>query len=198
MVYLNNFYFYWMTKLKTYQLGISKVFLKGHPKAGTPTWFREKILCAIMEHDAFFFFSHEYLEAHETTEKKIPAPKYHTCRANYAYWKKIVDNINAGIGVLSLRQWEGKPYNSAKPEFLNLTKVGIQRLRIEIKSDHELRYPVIYIDDHKIDALTLRDLALNDGLEDTYDLINWLGWRDFEGCIIHFLPNFKYTKRLIQ
>lgn len=182
-----------MSRLKTYQLGISKVFMKSHPKAGTPTWFREKILCAIMQEDAFFFFSPEYIEAHENIEKKIPFAKLHTCRENYAYWKKIVDKVNTGIGVLSLRQWEGKPYNSKRPAFLDIKACGIQRLRIQIKSDHELKYPVFYIDDHKIDGLMLCDLAINDGFNDTYDLINWFGWKDFDGCIIHF-TEFRYSK----
>lgn len=57
-----------MSTLKTYVITLSKNFMKGHPKAGQPTNFREKFL------------------------KK---EKIHTIRANYPLWKKRLDEIRA-------------------------------------------------------------------------------------------------------
>lgn len=62
---------------------LSKTFFPQHPKAGEPTGFAEKV-------------------------KK--GTKRHTCRCNYDYWKDRIARLQERNGVLSLRQWSGKPY----------------------------------------------------------------------------------------
>src|SRR5687768_1027535 len=95
-------------KLKTFPIMISRQFLKGHPRAGEETQFKSKIFCK---------------------------SKIHTIRDNYEYWARIAKEVNAGRGVLSLRQWTGSPYNfqcdGSKPkEFLQLPKMGVQKVSI--------------------------------------------------------------------
>ena len=62
---------------------LSKTFFPQHPKAGEPTGFRDKVL---------------------------KGEKRHTCRCNYDYWKKAIAKLKEREGILSLRQWGGKPY----------------------------------------------------------------------------------------
>lgn len=90
--------------MKTYVLTVSKVFLKGHPKAGHPTHFKEQI---------------------STGDKK------HTIRQNYDYWSEVIDQVKAGQAILSVREWTGKPYRSKQEEFLRLDKdsgIGYQEI----------------------------------------------------------------------
>lgn len=122
---------------------ISKYFLKGHPREGEETNFRKLI---------------------------EDGQKIHTIRDNYEWWKKIVDQVNAGEAVLSLRQWEGKPYRSLPKEFMQLTKLGIEKLNPGGN-----------------DWITI---STNDGL----GLADFTNWFDFEKevkAIIHF-TNFRY------
>lgn len=90
--------------MKTYVLTVSKNFMKGHPREGQPTHFRDKI-CG---------------------SKKI-----HTIRLNYGYWNAVAQEINRGKGVLSIRQWAGQPYKSKQIEFLELKKLGIQKFQTD-------------------------------------------------------------------
>lgn len=113
---------------KVYVLMLAKNFLASHPKAGQPTRFNNLIRVGI---------------------------KIHTLRNNYDFWKKRVGNINAGKAVLSIREWEGKPYNSKQTVLYILEKVGIQKLEIT---------PIgLFIDSAESD-LGLKDFAENDGL----------------------------------
>ena len=67
---------------------LSKTFFPQHPKAGEPTGFAEKV-------------------------KK--GTKRHTCRCNYDYWKERIAKVKERGGVLSIRQWQGKPYEKGVP-----------------------------------------------------------------------------------
>ncbi len=62
---------------------LSKTFFSQHPRAGEPTHFAEKVK---------------------------NGTKRHTCRSNYEYWKDRIARLQERSGVLSLRQWSGKPY----------------------------------------------------------------------------------------
>lgn len=146
--------------MKTYVLLVSKKFLAGHPKRGKPTWFKEKLLCGALYYDA----------------------KLHTIRGNFQYWDNIVDEVNAGRAVLSLRQWKGKPYKSKQEEFLQVKKLGIQL--IEIKASKGLSLPKIMVDGKMLQERTMFKLMANDGLSDE-DFMNWFT-EDFIGAIIHF------------
>ena len=68
---------------------LSKTFFPQHPKAGQPTGFREKVL---------------------------KGEKRHTCRCNYDYWKDRIATLKKRHGILSLRQWSGKPYQKGSTQ----------------------------------------------------------------------------------
>lgn len=86
--------------MKCFYIMVSEYFPKGHPKAGCPTDFIQKIQSG---------------------------DKLHTIRLNYHYWKDRIDQINSGSAYLSLRHWSDKPYRSKQVEFKRLHKVGIER-----------------------------------------------------------------------
>jgi len=92
------------SKMKKYIITVSEVFPKTHSNAGEPTQFVRKI-------------------------KNFR--KLHTIRTNYEFWKKRIDEIQAGKAQLHIRTWSGKPYASKQVEHLILGKqdgVGIQKL----------------------------------------------------------------------
>lgn len=144
--------------MKTYVLTLSHTFPKGTLDAGEPTGFKEKLLAG----------------------KKI-----HTIRANYEWWLKRINQIQAGEACLSIRQWSGKPYRSKQVEIARLTKkdgVGIEQVTLP----HIANRPDIFNQFPGLDT--------NDGLTRE----QWLYW--FAGydtkeplAIIHFTP-FRYFK----
>lgn len=159
-------------KLKTYVLTVSRYFPSKHPRKGEDTGFIDKILPAIMG-----------------------APdlrKIHTIRSNYDLWEKRIKEVQEGKAILSLRYWEGKPYNSKQIEFARLDKysgIGIQKLGFE---DNELDNPVIFapFEDDFLDNTEL--MAKNDGLS-LVDLKAWFKGYDLSQpmAIIHF-TSFRY------
>lgn len=93
---------------KTYVLMLAKNFPVSHPKAWSPTGFREKFLSG---------------------------NKLHTIRANFPLWVKRVREVQEGKAVLSIRQWEGRPYLSRQVIIGCLTAesgIGIQKLRFSL------------------------------------------------------------------
>jgi hypothetical protein len=90
-------------KLKTYVITMMVKFPKKGIVVPEPTGFKKKILSG---------------------EKK------HTVRQSYHFWKKRIDEINAGRAVLSVRQWSGRPYNSTQKEIKQFKQgeVGYQRV----------------------------------------------------------------------
>lgn len=138
---------------------LSKTFPKGHLHAGEQTFFKEK----------------------------LGISKLHTIRANYSLWQQRIAEIQAGKGVLSIRQWSGKPYRSKQVEIVMLTAengIGIQRLDI-----FDFMRPA------KVDSsqlVDLTDLANNDGLSFS-DWYHWFRLADVTKpmAIIHF-TNFRY------
>ena len=145
--------------MNTYILMLSKTFPKGHLHAGEQTFFKEK----------------------------LGISKLHTIRANYSLWQQRIAEIQAGKGVLSIRQWSGKPYRSKQVEIVMLTAengIGIQRLDI-----FDFMRPA------KVDSsqlVDLTDLANNDGLSFS-DWYHWFRLADVTKpmAIIHF-TNFRY------
>lgn len=144
------------TKKKTYVLTVSKVFLKGHPRSGQPTNFRQLIL---------------------------EGKKIHTIRAG-DYWRKVAEEVNAGKAVLSVREWIGRPYNSKQEEFLRLEKVGWQGVRIGNIDIGKLITVGTWYGSYLAGEATIEDIAKNDGL--SYDdFWNWFP-KHTNGGIIHF------------
>lgn len=142
---------------------LSKTFLSNHPKAGEQTFFAEKLKAGF---------------------------KIHTCRANYAYWNEKIARLKETNGVLSIRQWIGKPYNSPQIviEDIPSTLIGIQKLSFYESHEYpELMVP--FIDGHYV---PIDQLARKDGLN-KIDFINWFRAYDLSKpmAIIHF-TNFRY------
>lgn len=148
--------------MKTYVITLSKNFMKGHPKAGQPTNFKEKFL---------------------------NGEKIHTIRGNYTLWKKRIKEVQEGKATLSIREWSGKPYNSKQEVIKNLTVadgVGVQMLTFE-----NGKFEAQFIDGNYCYAI-LDTPAKYDGLSfddfrdwfKKYDLSEQM-------VIIHFTP-FRY------
>lgn len=148
-----------MSKLKTYVITLSETFPKGHIHEGLNTDFKSKFLSG---------------------------SKKHTIRGNYPFWKKRIDNINAGKAILSVRQWSGKPYNSKQVILQELTKVGIQKCEIISCKDR-----VDIFIDGRIQIYSIESKIINnDGLTRT-DFISWFYTHLVNGCILHF-TDLKY------
>lgn len=95
------------TDLKTHVLLFAREFMKGHPKAGKQTNFKQKI---------------------------IKAEKIHTIRSNYEYWAPKVQEVAEGKARLSLRYWRGKPYRSKQQEFWEVLphyEPSVQKIEID-------------------------------------------------------------------
>ena len=155
-------------KQKTFVLSVAKHFPQDHPRAGQPTDFRPRII------DAAGYTC-------------LGPTKLHTARGNYEFWANRINEINKGRGVLSLRQWTGKPYATPQKEFLQLTEVGIQKIEITSLIKHKKPRPFVYVDGKQVDLDTF---ACNDGFDHTQDLLDWFP-SQFSGALIHF-TNFKY------
>lgn len=147
-------------KIVTYYLTLSQVFPHNHIKAGEPTGFREN----------------------------LRKTKIHTIRANYEFWRKRFEKINAGEAVLSIRQWVGKPYGkgSTQRELCRLSRedgIGIERLMF----DKSLLLPHV-----NYKPVGIGNLANNDGLS----LDDWKEWFKHYDlgkpmAVIHF-TKFRY------
>ena len=146
--------------MKTYVLIISRTFPATHPHKGEDTNFVKNIFTRI---------------------------KIHTIRANYELWEKRIEEVQAGEAELSLRYWQGKPYNSKQYEFCRLKTyhgVGIQK--VEFKADEF--GPLV-----NGRKQFMSDLAANDGLSLT-DFTAWFKGYDLSKAmaIIHF-TKFRYS-----
>ena len=160
--------------MKTYVLTVSKTFPKTHKRAGEPTFFKDKIIL----------------------DRAFGNGKIHTIRSNYQYWKNIVEKIQAGEAILSIRYWSGKPYKSKQVEICQLDKdsgVGVQEL--DMSAFKRVGLPFINFRDESgvgskhINALELSD---NDGL--SYDdFKEWFKDYDMSKpmAVIHF-TKFRY------
>jgi hypothetical protein len=153
--------------MKKYIITISKNFPAYHIKKGQPTNFALNYL------------------------KKI---KKHTIRGNYAFWKKRIDEVNAGVAQLEIRQWTGKPYASKQTviDILFKGEVSIQKcnVAININAPH---VPFITIDDLVIiNYFQVLEVVQNDGLTKE-DFVSWFKAPIKDGCIIHF-TDLRYTQ----
>jgi hypothetical protein len=155
--------------MKTFVITVSREFPSKHIRRGNETNFVKKIL-------------NNY-----TCKVDELGTKLHTCRSNYEYWKRIVDEVNAGKAILSVRYWSGKPRKSKQVEIVSFdynSGIGIQKLIFE---DDFLPKPTV---DGKL--LRLRELSKNDGLEFD-DFLSWFEGYDLTEplAIIHF-TKFRY------
>lgn len=151
--------------MKTYVLTISKTFPVKHKKAGQPT-------------------NYQYLIQQFT--------KRHTIRSNFDLWKKRIDEVNEGKACISLRQWEGKPYNSKQVELWQYwgKEIGYQMLEFSASGLNGM----IMIDKGfpEQGSYHIEEIAKNDGLSED-DFRDWFKGYDLSKpmIIIHF-TNFRY------
>lgn len=99
--------------MKTYVLILAKTFPKGHPRAGQPTYFKEKFL---------------------------HGNKFHTLRGNCDRWGIILTQVCNGEAELSIRQWRGVPYHSKQEVIKNLNfydGVGYEIINMTTLNKHE-------------------------------------------------------------
>lgn len=155
--------------MKTYVLTISKTFPTTHPRAGDPTYFKYKM---------FSLFPELHNKIIEEFGELLP-PKIHTIRLNYELWLKRSEEINKGKAILSIREWEGKPYRSKQTEIFTCSEIGIQKLYTGMPWN---------IDGKVIPS----EIWFNDGLNHN-DFIDW--FMSYPLCvnmaIIHF-TDFRY------
>lgn len=155
--------------MKTYVLTVSEKFPKTHPKSGEPTNFP----MSIKHYD-----------------------KIHTIRGNYDLWAKRFEKINAGEAVLSVRVWEGKPYNSKQREIFRYDyrrKIGIEKLNMDTFDVGRDDNNDVYLNFEVGKTMVSADLlAKNDGLS-YEDFENWFKGYDFSRpmAVIHF-TDFRY------
>lgn len=151
--------------IKTYILMLSQAFPAKHPRSGYPTGFRDKFLSG---------------------------EKRHTIRANFPLWAKRIREVQQGEAVISIRQWEGRPYFSKQITIgcLNAESgVGIQKLTFDNDRDGCISFNFFDIDGH---YPSLTELAANDGLS-VDDWKEWFRGYDFSKpmAVIHF-GKFRY------
>jgi hypothetical protein len=150
-------------------LTVSKTFFPKHPKAGQLTYFEEKITA---------FQGNAY--------KKI-----HTCRSNYGYWAKRISRLKETGGVLSVRQWSGKPYRSPQEIVIDIPaeQISVQKLTFDKDRDGNVSLKFFNVDGN---FLELETLANNDGLS-LEDFKSWFKGYDLSAplAIIHF-TKFRY------
>lgn len=149
--------------MKTYVLTVSQVFPKTHKRSGQDTGF----ITSIKEGE-----------------------KVHTIRGNYELWSKRFEKINEGKAFLSVRVWEGVPYNSNQREVLRFDKshgIGIEKIIF----DDYLYGCQINGDRFSVNS---EMIAENDGLNSS-DFEEWFKGYDLteEMAIIHF-TDFRYNR----
>lgn len=147
-------------KLKKHVIMLSAFFPVTHPRKGEPTGFKDKL---------------------------ASGEKIHTIRANYAYWKKKIDEVNLGIAYLSIRQWSGQPYKSKQVEIATITgkhNISIQKVKVDIMSLNGKHIPIIGIENAK--TFSNGTVIANDGLSEV-DFCHWFKGKSLRnGGIIHF------------
>lgn len=158
-----------MTKKKIYVLRVSTNFPKGHRRAGEGTGFVEKIM---------------------------NGSKVTTIRENWKYWKDIIDKINAGQGVLSLRYWTGKPFHSNQEEFYEYSKVGYEICKFDLNGNV---VEIVDLEDkeHSLVLLGSEDLPIvanNDGLT-TEDFKDWFKNDGYTVKIIIHFTDLRYATK---
>jgi hypothetical protein len=132
-------------------LKFSRHFPKGHPKAGQPTWFVEKVEACLADTLPGWEMSKTFTLHEWDAYYNCVLPKHHTIRAGNR-WK-------AG-DMASLRVWSDKPYRSKQIEFA----------QVEVKKvwEFSISYGNYSIDTIQqgsfIPDIELETLANNDGL----------------------------------
>lgn len=169
--------------LKQIVLILSSQFMKSHPRAGEPTYFKEKIELAVFDGEQPCIMC----------DSTAIEPKFHTIRAKYKEWKAKIDSINRGEAFLRVVTWSGVPYRSPWLDVCVLTDddgIGVQEL-VFLNND----ITQANIQNTELDEFEIEDyeyIAKNDGL--TLDEFkSWFKGYDLSEplVIIHF-TKFRY------
>ena len=148
--------------MKTYVLMLSKNFPVKHPKKGQLTYFKTKFLNAYNAHKGI-------LPKDEDLRHVYPF-KRHTIRGNYPRWKKRFEEIARGEACLSIREWSGRPRQSATVEIMRLTaKDGISLQELRYMPDRSGLGYYLAIDGKQV---PMNVIANNDGLS----ISDWSMW----------------------
>ena len=147
----------------------SRKFPKGHPKAGLPTFFIEKIYKSLSLMQEVPFELQEEIDFSVVNDVHVPS-KLHTIRAG----KRFKEG-----DYFSPRIWSGKPYNSKQVEIsapVKVVKVYEFGMRLNC-GDKEF-----FSGDTDLTPTSLINIAANDGLS----LSEFKSWftKPFEGQII--------------
>jgi predicted phosphohydrolase len=135
---------------------MSKHFSKTHPAAGEETHFVESILSGI-----------------KTT----------TIRGNYDYWSKVVDQVNAGKAILSIRYWSDKPYRSKQVELAKCTKIDEK----EVFITNGVNGFQMSIDDEYTYYTEQSEIIKNEGFKKDSHFYDWFPQEVFSGIMLGFL-----------
>jgi len=150
----------------------SKVFLKGHPKEGVPTLFRDGFLKCLYEMKLL------EMPLPNVCLFNIPIPKSHTIRAGHRW--KVGD-------FFSPREWSGKPYRSKQTTLFD--DVRVEKV-YDTRITDDFR---IFVDGFEI-INHIEDLAHNDGLT-LHDFMFWFAKSlPFDGQIICWNKDVDYTQ----
>ncbi len=146
--------------MKTFVLIVSRHFPKTHPAAGEETHFVESILDLI---------------------------KKTTIRGNYEYWGNIVDQVNAGKAILSIRYWTGSPYNyqkdgSKQKEFARCTKIKVDKIDIKRQGNFLIFKNEICLHHKKVERLIEKE-----GFTNENNFYDWFPQEEFSGIMLGFL-----------
>jgi hypothetical protein len=158
-------------------LTCSRFFPKGHPKAGQPTHFVEKIEACLADTLPGWELSKTFTLHDWGTYYHCMMPKSHTIRAG--------NRFKAGE-MVSLRVWADKPYRSKQVEFA----------QVEIKKTWKITREgyLWWLNGQPIISTNLASIAANDGLE-YQDFLSWFTHQKnsvFHGQIICWNENIQY------
>ena len=181
---------------------VSKTFLPEHPKAGAETHFEKRVICG-----------QKINNNRDDVKCKFPlcgicavrylSPKIHTCRSSYERWAQKIARLKEVGGVLSVRQWSGKPYRSKQEVIVDIPAeiVGVQQLtliRKRLSKDGDYLWFAIVDGERK----RVAEIAENDGL-DFLDFEDWFmpmfdknNVSALEFAIVHF-TNLRYGESAI-
>lgn len=161
----------------------SRVFPKGHPKAGKETNFIQKIWTAIKVPLPCSVHADQLNEEMMKLFLGSWRPKYHTIRAGHRF--KVGDKF-------SPRVWSGKPY--ASKQIIIADDIEVKKTwDVEMDENQIISIDGKYI--HEFDDLMKFDswerLAINDGLS-LDDFLCWFDKLPFKGQIICWNENINY------
>ena len=145
----------------------SRQFPKGHPNAGQPTFFIEKVLLGLLENGQISISKCVELAREAGLDKNHPMYYIDTLRGYDCSFLKY-HTIRSGSRFkpgdwASLRVWSDKPYRSKQIEFA----------QVEVKKVWSVEINEFwFIDGEIFEHDSVIDLAANDGLL-YYDFISW-------------------------